>query len=684
MIFVSFSNIYAQSEDSESSGGTVFKPTIGMGVGMFTFYGDITKGQKTNHPIVSRVGYDMRVSQTLTPHFDLYFHVLFGKLGANQRSETNNLNFESTIRMGGLGLTYNFHHALPDDRIIDPYISIGIESFEFLSKTDMFDEFGSPYYYWSDGSIRNMDENAADAKQKSKIITRDYTYETDIREQDIDGFGDYSTRSWAIPIGIGANLYTTDRIRFRIGTAYHWTFTDYIDGITDESVGDRKGDAANDKFLYTSFNLNYSLSGVSRSSEFEQDYSGVDFLAIDMGDEDEDGVIDFDDDCPFSPSETTVDERGCPIDTDGDGVPDYIDTEEGTADSLFADANGVGLSDEELEKRWKMYMDSTGAYAEVEKQDYIAEKAPKKNYALRYEGKTEEIPNNVAKMLLEYTNAKSYEEDGKTVFEISDIESLPEAVRKAIELEGQGISGAEIVSTDEEGKTETVTPEEIAEAKAEMERDGSNQQHTVGQELKVDNEGELIYRIQLGAFSRPISKNIYEDYGDVVYIKGDDGLIRYYTGAYSSYKEAASKKMDAIADGFDGAFVVPLKGKTKVPLSQTGEATPVNNKVNIDEDDEVVLPSPDKKGLKFRVQVGAFTREIPIADLEKYMNIGDVEQFKDGDELARYVSGSFATPEEAKAYKEEIINKGFSGVFLVGEYNGKLVTIDEALELYKK
>ena len=131
----------------EAPTGVVFKPTIGMGAGMFTFYGDITKGQKTNLPIVSRVGYNLRVTQPITDFLDMNFYVLFGKLGANERSLTRNLNFESTVRMGGIALSYNFNHALPQERLIDPYIMIGIESFEFLSKTDLYDQYGNKYYY---------------------------------------------------------------------------------------------------------------------------------------------------------------------------------------------------------------------------------------------------------------------------------------------------------------------------------------------------------------------------------------------------------------------------------------------------------------------------------------------------------------------------------------------------------
>ncbi|MDR2084224.1 MAG: OmpA family protein [Bacteroidales bacterium] len=42
-------------------------------------------------------------------------------------------------------------------------------------------------------------------------------------------------------------------------------------------------------------------------------------------DTDGDGVPDYLDECPDTPQGVRVDAKGCPIDTDGDGVPDYLD-----------------------------------------------------------------------------------------------------------------------------------------------------------------------------------------------------------------------------------------------------------------------------------------------------------------------------------------------------------------------
>ena len=57
-------------------------------------------------------------------------------------------------------------------------------------------------------------------------------------------------------------------------------------------------------------------------------------------------VIDFDDLCPYTPENVKVDENGCPIDTDLDGIADYIDKEKNTLPGSIVDQFGVTLSDE--------------------------------------------------------------------------------------------------------------------------------------------------------------------------------------------------------------------------------------------------------------------------------------------------------------------------------------------------
>ena len=113
----------------------IFKPTIGIGTGMLSFYGDIYE-KHFQSPSVSRIAYELNVAQPLTDYLQFDFYALHGKLGADERfvAGNRNLNFQSTITAGGINLLYNFGNLLKPDRTGSPYITLGIESFEFLSR----------------------------------------------------------------------------------------------------------------------------------------------------------------------------------------------------------------------------------------------------------------------------------------------------------------------------------------------------------------------------------------------------------------------------------------------------------------------------------------------------------------------------------------------------------------------
>ncbi len=123
----------------------VFKPTLGLGTGLFSYYGDLYQKHFVN-PSLSRIGYELSLSQPVTPYLRLSFYTMFGKLGANERLIYRNVNFESQIRIGGVHFEYNFANFMPGKRSIRPWVSVGFESFEFLTKTDLYDANGNLYF----------------------------------------------------------------------------------------------------------------------------------------------------------------------------------------------------------------------------------------------------------------------------------------------------------------------------------------------------------------------------------------------------------------------------------------------------------------------------------------------------------------------------------------------------------
>ena len=432
-----------------------YGPTIGLGVGMFKFYGDILDAQYGN-PLVSNIGYDLHLKQQLNDYLTAKFYVLFGTLSANERSENRNLNFKSSIRVGGFALMYNFDHVLPKSRSISPFISLGIESVEFHSKTDLYDRNGNEYNYWSDGSIRDLPQHDVNASE-ANIIQRDYVFETDLREQNYDGYGKYAERTWAVPFGIGAKLHLTKNIDFTIGTTFHFTFSDYIDNIDAQSTGERLGNqtqnGGNDNFLMSSFSISYNFLKHKKIDKVENFDELIDYSAYDLDDEDGDGVIDFDDECPWTPAGVEVDEKGCPLDKDGDFVPNYKDDELESRDGAPVTRTGVEMTDDMIFEAYQRYLDSTGMFAETENRVIASERGPKKRYKVQIGNFTGAVDADLVDKYLSVPDVeiKSFG-DSLTSIAVGDYDNLPEAIKRKMQLTEEGFDAAIVVEEEKDGE----------------------------------------------------------------------------------------------------------------------------------------------------------------------------------------------------------------------------------------
>lgn len=707
LIFAQEDDVNTESEDTEEVEEEKekgyeplileFKPRIGLGVGMFTFYGDIADNHRGYHPTVSRVGYDLRITNPITEHFDLSFYVIFGKVGANERSATRNLNFESNITTGGMSLFYNFHHILDADHKINPYIMVGIESMEFLSKTDMYDAYGNSYYYWSDGSIRNLPESPTN-ETISVMIQRDYTYESDIREMNLDGFGKYQERTWAVPVGIGANFDLSPRWKFRVGTSMHFAFTDYIDGVTSESVGNRAGDSRNDKFLFTSFALNYDLilAGDGSDGAIEDWDQFLIENSFDLEDKDQDGVEDFKDRCPNTPEGVLVDIWGCGMDSDGDTYADHEDEEVETPIELInqVDNVGVGMTDERILQEYLLYLDSGYAQSddmfEVVHSVVDGESGPSGHgvpaavhgeglgYVLVVGNETQEVsPNDLAK-LLAYKNFRSYQSGGTVFYILDGYTNLTEAAIDEYKLSQEDLDAMTSIAHDmrtDGGQSDTGEPF-VAVDQSDL-----DQIDLAGQE--IDGDKDLVLRVQIGAFSRPVSDAVFVGVPDLVYVKGEDGLYRYYSGMFDTPEEAAKHKVDMVLKGYEGAFIIGYVNGERKTLTELGFNVVEDGANNIDDDGQE--SSVDKTLVKYRIQVGAFNRDVPTEAINQFLEVGnvvgeEVRPHRGDDGITRYVVGNYNSRADAVAALQQV--KSVIGeAFVVGEFSGNIIPADEADKL---
>jgi len=647
------------------------KPTFGLGPGMFAFYGDVGHQHGSYSPLVTRVGYELRATTPITPWLEGGIHVLHGRLGVNERSLTRNLNFDSRITTGGVMFRYNFLQLLNPKRVVEPYINVGFESVEFLTKTDLSDAQGRLYHYWSDGTIRDIDElapNAGDAVE----LQRDYTYESDVRESNLDGFGKYLERTWAIPVGIGARMDIGHGFDFRMGTTMYLTRSDLIDGITPESKGDRAGTAGNDRFLFSSFSIGYTVpmkKPAKKAKMTPLNVEEIDALAW-MGDEDGDGVQDIHDKCPYTPAGVKVDAFGCPLDGDGDGVPDHEDDELNTPPGAAVNARGVAFTDAELLKAWLAYKDSGNVNISASRVESFGPMKPppakvKRVYVVKVGEQVESISEELMQQLLSIPDIRAVEQGDTTFYVVGSYESIPEALRRELELKGIKVEGR--VMAEENGRLIDVT-DEVERERAKL---------TQGAAAPEQATGEVIVRVQLGAFRYPLSRNIFEGIDDLVILKGDDGLTRYYTGSFKEVNPAAEHKVKMLLRGFDGAFLVAFRNGKRISMKDAGAKLTGPESIN-----NAPSGSFDKSKLRYRVQVGTYVGNVPMETMSKLIAMGDVKPVTSPDAV-RYYYGQFKSRKEADDAKAAIVKKGFADAFVVGDMNGYIIPADEADQMMK-
>jgi len=310
-------------------------PSVGLGAGITTFFGDYKHGADVSAFSRIRGGYNLTVEQRIGNLIGVSLNGVYGKIADSEIGKTRNLNFQSQIIQADLNLVLHLDNNFIFKRgaIFAPYIYAGFGYMMFDSYTDLKDKNGKAYFYWTDGTIRDISETDTGT---ANIIHRDYKYESKL----VDSTTNYPRNTFAIPIGGGVKLQVSEKLSISLGGTYYLTMTDWIDNVKQ---------GGNDRYFYGSVSLHYQFGKAYDDSD--PIYKKVDFASLDKMDTDGDGIADGNDRCPGTPKGVKVDSKGCPEDADQDGVPDYRDKEPLTKKGALVDENGVTLTDKIIEER---------------------------------------------------------------------------------------------------------------------------------------------------------------------------------------------------------------------------------------------------------------------------------------------------------------------------------------------
>jgi hypothetical protein len=256
----------------------------------------------------------------------------------NQRSLKDPANFKSTL--DGTQLIFNY---LPlQDWLISPMFGVGIGYAWFSSFTDLKNESDKPYWYWTDGTIRDISE-FSNTPDQSKVLKRDYSYESPLA---IDQTSLY------FPVRLGIQGRFSRNLSFRMNFEWMLLQSDNMDRNTTTSSWDHL------KRISTGITWNFAKppkripASVSNVPPKPVDYSSVDFKKLLSEDEDADGIPDSDDWCYGTAKGAPVDKHGCVADADADGIPDYLDKEIGTPANTWVNNQGISLTDEEIQAQY--------------------------------------------------------------------------------------------------------------------------------------------------------------------------------------------------------------------------------------------------------------------------------------------------------------------------------------------
>ena len=585
-------------------------------------------------------------------------------------AENGTENFKSDIDGFGLHLGYTVNQIFKQSKI-SPLLSLGVQNF----------------------NVRNDGEN-------SSAIT--------------------------VPLGFGLRMNITDRLQFDIAMNFGMGLGD-ID-MSKENEGKADG------YKSLNFTMHYDLfTPKPKENTYFDDsyYVDVDFAKLESEDEDGDLVADVDDFCPKTPIGVKVDDNGCPLDDDKDGIPNYLDQQKNTVKGSIVDENGVQLTNDKYRSMYSDYEAASREYAnfynenEIKRENYktidayLIAKANAFNKAyndgevfdtpvegLKYKVKIgafiDGVPANIINKYLSLDDLESIpQDDGMVIYAVGAYNSLEEALGREYELEAKGFDDTYILVDNNGSVSNYVIPvpepiideEEIVLPVVE-----EDEIEKITEEETVISSNETTYRIQIGAFDKELSDKVFEGVDNVVSFSGKDGLVRYMAGSFTEYKDAINYQAQMKVRGFEDAFIVTYKNGERISLNVAIKTEKNSLKSDFVVEEEVIKPNIEfivqvlmikpnvefevevlmtKPNVEFIIQILVTEISLTAEDLDKMSKLGNIDKEAKGEEMYRYFAGTYSSFSDANIRLEEARLVGYPDAFVFAKLDGKRITLEE-------
>ncbi len=267
------------------------------------------------------------------------------------RTESSQMNLDMIFNMKNI----SFHQARTS---MSFYGYFGLGALAYKTRVNALDANYAAYNFGKGGL--NISATASNKDVRKALQSKmDNTYESAAdRSSNASTILDKKTLDFAPSLGAGVEIKLNKKFNIQIEDRYTFPSDDYLDGTRlGKAIGNQMSvSQGSDGINYFSVGLNYNVPTKKKSVEplywinpLDHAYSELSYprhMLLPnpvLPDEDNDGVTDQFDKCPKTPAGVAVDGHGCPMDTDGDGVPDFKDKQLITpTECQPVDADGVG------------------------------------------------------------------------------------------------------------------------------------------------------------------------------------------------------------------------------------------------------------------------------------------------------------------------------------------------------
>lgn len=637
------------------------KSMFTLGTGFYSFQGDIV-GEESNY-LSGNIAYNAGMRFNINDNVDLSF-LITGPLDLFEQytdEDGNIIKFNSTLlRSFGAQLDVDFDNIFKNSRI-HPFASLGVMSTSF--------------------------------KTLNPSVSSSYLEEE---------------TSIGLPVGFGLMLDVSEKMRFDASLKYVLNTADIDHSVLIQS----------DNYIVLNFAIHYDLFTKDKNvNNYNQKYySDVDYEKLDIADGDGDLVADIDDFCPKTPAGVKVDQNGCPLDDDADGIANYLDKEKNSDIGSIVDENGVKLSDDKYFSIYSEVDPASREYSdfynenEISRDDfkslnaYLIAKANAFNklyqstdnddfigvkYKVFLSQFAEGVPARVINKLLSIDDLESIsQDDGNVIYAVGNYLSVDEALNREFKLEQEGFKNLDILQM--ENGLLTIYRPQINDVIINTEDLSSEEVLNDSSELKSDEEvvadqskSGTVYRVQIGAYKVVLNSEVFSGVKNVISFKGNDGLVRYMTGSFNDYKNAVLYSKEMKARGFNDAFIVTYENGERVALSTAikGSTTKANREDIIAKRKSRIDKKQQEKSavnnVSFRIQIGVFSETLSADDLEKMSKISNVSKESSGN-FYKYYSSDFMNYNDAVSEIEIIKSFGFANAFITARDGTNLISIEKA------